>query len=1000
MATLPFEGRVSSLSTDPSQCHSLANCPEAICGLVRGNGLLGAKRFMEETRKKCVVYSFGAFRLYPERQLLVRNGEPVKLGGRAFELLHLLVRRNGEIVSKEDLTAAAWPGVFVHESNLKVNLHSLRRSINDIQKLPDYIVTIPGRGYRFIAQVEVGFSDDFDLKIPLESPPPSPLPTLGSVVGRDREVAHLTELVLGDHSLVTVVGAAGVGKTTVAISASMVFAERRSSDVCFVDLSKIEDPSIFPSALAAALGLRGELGDPLIAVCDYLRQRPLLLLLDNCEHVLSAVTVFASKLRTKASRCKLLVTSREPLRIPSEHVYVLNSLAVPEDATQLTAERVLSFPAVELFLQRAAEWTGYQLSDGDSETIAKICRALDGLPLALELAAANLEQATPATVLATLDEFLDFRIGNARPDAPDRHETLHAAIDWSFSLLSRTEATVFCMASVFADSFELEDGLAVAGSLGLTALDVIAALGTLVGKSLITAQVSGPGLRYRLLDSTRRYGARRLRAEGLDTRCRRAHAERMLRVFEQSGTEWGWRQRGDWSRSYVTRLADLRSALLWAFGDDGNAQLGIELTAASLPLWFESSLVAEARTRVETALAVAETNGCDPLPKAKLSLARGWSMMFARPYTEEMGHVWLSAFEYAREAGSIEFQLQALVGLAYFTMDTGSISRAIVWLEEFRGLAERHHCHDFDPECESAMAWARGHAGQMVDSVERLEKLAHKHVWANSGPRKTGLLADRTAGITGHIPFFAWIKGRVDYAAALASETLAAAEREGYLMSQSNVLAQALCPVAHFRGDLKALASGVSKLRSILEMENIGVWVPVQGFFAAALDDLQGDDSAEARMRGAIDDFISSRFVLRLPGLLGTLAEVYLKKEKLDLASDALDLAEAYDKRQGELWSRPELRRLRARYCAQIGETARAEQLYMTALQEARSSGARSYELRTAADLAGHLNQSGRFSAASELLGPVVQSFKEGFQTRDYLSASEVLKQAIAGAKS
>jgi predicted ATPase len=134
--------------------------------------------------------------------------------------------------------------------------------------------------------------------------------------------------------------------------------------------------------------------------------------------------------------------------------------------------------------------------------------------------------------------------------------------------------------------------------------------------------------------------------------------------------------------------------------------------------------------------------------------------------------------------------------------------------------------------------------------------------------------------------------------------------------------------------------------------------------------------------------------------LIGTLAEVYLKKEKLDLASDALDLAEAYDKRQGELWSRPELRRLRARYCAQIGETARAEQLYMTALQEARSSGARSYELRTAADLEGHLNQSGRFSAASELLGPVVQSFNEGFQTRDYLSASEVLKQAIAGAKS
>ncbi len=921
----------------------------------------------------------------------------MKLGGRAFELLHLLVRRGGEVVSKEDLTAAAWPGVFVHESNLKVNLYSLRRSLGDTQKLPIYIATIAGRGYRFISQVILDVADDGDFLVPLEQPPSSTLPPLGDVVGRDREVDHLVELLLADHSHITVVGAAGVGKTTVAISASWLFGEKRSSDVCFVDLSKIEDPSMLPSVLAAALGLRGELGDPLTAVADFLRQRPLLLLLDNCEHVLSAVSIFASKLRTKASRCKLMVTSREPVRVPSEHVYVLNNLAVPDEAASLTMEQILSFPAVELFAHRAAEWTGYQLSDDDSETVAKICRALDGLPLALELAAANLEQATPADVLTMLDEFLDFRIGNARPDVPDRHETLLAAIDWSFSLLSKTEATVFCMASVFADSFELEDGLAVAASLGLTALDVIAALGTLVGKSLITAQVNGAGLRYRLLDSTRRYGARRLREQKLDTRCRQAHAERVLRILEQSGAEWGWRDRAEWSQSYLTRLADLRSALLWAFGEDGNSRLGIELTAATLPLWFESSLVAEARIRVETALTVAKTTECGPLPKAKLSLARGWSMMFARPYTEEMGHTWLSAFEYAREAESIEYQLQALVGLAYHSMDTGSISRAIVWLEEFRALANTHHYHEFDPECESALAWARGHAGEMVQSIENLEKLANAHVRANNGPRKAGLLADRTAGITGHIPFFAWITGRVDYAAVLASETLGEAEREGYLMSQSNVLAQAVCPVSYFRGDLPALENSVAKLRSILEMENIGVWVPVQGFFAAALNDMQGDDSADVRMRDAIDDFADSRFVLRLPGLIGILAEVYIRKGKFDLASDALDRAEGYEKRQGELWCRPELKRLRARLYDHIGAADQSERLYMMAIEEARNSRARSHELRAASGLAEHLNREGRFADASALLLPVLEGFTEGFLTRDFLAASEVFRQSTRG---
>ncbi|MBW9114605.1 helix-turn-helix transcriptional regulator [Rhizobium cauense] len=952
-----------------------------------------------DSRKNSLVYSFGPFRLHPDRQLLVRDGIAVKLGGRAFELLHLLVRRNGEIVGKEDLTAAAWPGVFVHESNLKVNLHSLRRSLGDTQKQPEYIATIAGRGYRFVARVEIGFADEDDFAISVEYSVSSTLPPQREVVGREMEIQHLLDLLFGKDPLVTVAGAGGVGKTTVAVAAAYLFAQERSAGICYVDLSKVDDPSILPSALAAALGLRGELGDPLTAVTDFLRQRQLLLLLDNCEHILSAVSIFVSKLRTKQSRCKLLVTSREPVRVPTEHVYLLNNLAVPDDDAASTAESILRFPAVELFVHRAAEWNGYQLSDNDCETVAGICRALEGLPLALELAAANLEQTSATDLLAMLDEFLDFRHRHAGSDLPDRHETLLATIDWSFSLLSNTEATVFCISSVFADSFELEDGVAVAASLGLTTVDVIAALGALVGKSLITAQVNGAGLRYRVLDSTRRYGARRLKEQQLDKRCRQAHAERMLRIFEQSGSEWGWRERADWTQSYLTRLADLRSAFLWAFGEDGDALLGIQLTAATLPLWFESSLVAEARTRVEAALVVSQTTECAPLLKAKLSLARSWSMMFGRPYTPDMGQAWLSAFEFARQAGSIDYQLQALVGAAYFSMDTGNIDQAIVLLNEFRTLADSHHYHEFDPEYGSALAWAKGHAGDILQSISDLESLADAHVRVSHGPRKGGLLADRTAGITGHIPFFAWIAGRVDYAAELALGTLGQAEREGYFMSQSNVLAQAVCPVSYFRGDLAALETNVAKLRSILEMENIGVWFPVQSFFAAALDDLRGDDSAEVRMRIAIDDFVDSRFVLRLPGLIGILAEIYIRKGKFDLASDALDLAEKYEKQQSEGWCRAELRRVRAKFMQQTNRVAEAEQLYIMALEDARTRGARSHQLRIATDLANQFNQTGRFADASAMLRPVMDQLSEGFTTKDYLAATRVLADAVRAGK-
>ncbi len=944
-----------------------------------------------------VVYSFGPFRLFPRRQLLVLEGSSVKLGGRAFELLHVLAQRGGEVISKDELMAAAWPGIFVHESNLKVNMHSLRRSLGDTQKPPLYIATIAGRGYRFVAPVQRGAADIADTRV--ESPEAGPqagassrLPPLRDVVGREREIAHLLTL-LRSRSQVTVLGAAGIGKTTVAVAAAHVFTADGPDGVCFVDLSTIDDPTFLPSALVAALGLRGDMGDALTAVIDHLRQRAILVVLDNCEHVLPGVAIFARKLGSQPGTSKLLATSREPLGVPSEHVMRLDTLAVPPDGTPAAVDDVLRFPAVELFARRASEWAGYQLIDADCASVAQICRSLDGLPLAIELVAGKLERHSPQELVAMLDEHLGFHDGRAGT-APARHGTLLAAIDWSFGLLSPNEATIFCLVSVFVGAFDLEDVVAIAAARDLSPFDVIAGLGGLVAKSLLTAQVNGAGLRYRLLDSTRRYASRRRGEAGLDAQARRCHAQRILALFEQSEAEWGWRDGDDWTQSYLGRAADVQAALAWAFGDLGDAALGVRLTVATIPLWFETSLISEAKGRVEVSLDHAEKLRCDDLLKTKLAMSRAWSMVYGRTYVAEVEDAWLAAIAFARRAGNLAYELQALAGLSIYLMRIGRIADSIGRLEEFRAICARHQDWSLAPEGERLLAWAKAHTGELTESLAVLEGLAATHARVGKGSRMAGFQVDRYIGIRCYIPFVAWVGGRPDHAAAVTRDAVEAAEGLGHLASLSNVLAVAGCPVAFWSGDLDALDRYATRLRSILERETIGLWVPIQRFYAASLADLRGDKAALPRMRAAIDEIVDSRFIQRVAGCIGILAEIYVREGRLDDASDAIAEARRYEAQLDERWCRSELMRVEALILDRAGDPAGAERLLLGALDEAHAIKALSYELRIASDLAARFVETHRSGEAIALLLPVYRRFNEGFATRDLKAAARLLQRA------
>ena len=534
----------------------------------RQTGLTAAPK-----QRTALAFSFGRFKLIPARQLLLRDGVPIPLGARALDLLTALVQRSGELVSKDELMAAAWPDVFVHESNLKVNMSSLRRSLGDMQKQPTYVATVAGRGYRFVADVQTSsVGEDADQAPVALHTPPSGFPTQGHVIGREEDIAAIISH-LRSKRHVTVVGAGGTGKTTVAIEVAQSLRAEYPDGICFVDLSAIDSPTLVAGTVVASLGIRGDPSDSVTAVLDYLRQRKMLMVLDNCEHVLPAASIFARRFASAAGPSTLLATSREPLGTNTEYVFWLGPLEFSSFGEPASVEETLRFPALDLFARRVSEWSGYQLVDGDCAAVAQICRSLDGLPLAIELAAAKLENRTPQELLEMLGEHLSFRQRNN--GVPARHETLLATIDWSYGLLSQDEATIFRLVSVFAGAFELEDVVAIAAAAELNPMSVTIGLGGLVAKSLVTAQVSGSGLRYRLLDSTRHYALQRLLADPIEAPVRHRHAQRMLAVFEQSEGDWDWRETDDWISRYRGRLADLRAALSWSFGEGCRPELGV-----------------------------------------------------------------------------------------------------------------------------------------------------------------------------------------------------------------------------------------------------------------------------------------------------------------------------------------------------------------------------------------------------------------------------------------
>jgi predicted ATPase/DNA-binding winged helix-turn-helix (wHTH) protein len=534
-------------------------------------------------------YRFGSVEIRPIERLVLIDGEPTALRGRAFDLLLALVERRDRVMTRAELYDVVWEGRVVEDNNLAVQVHAVRKLLGERA-----VVTVPGRGYRFAL--------DAQAQLERAGAPPSrcadaragvQMPLVPSrLFGRDGDLAALESL-LALHPLVTVVGAGGIGKTVVALAAARARRDAERDGTAWVELAPVNDASVLPSVVAHAFGLPSSGGaDPLGALVSVLEPIQALLVIDNAEHLIDAVARLAAAVMARAPGVRLLITSQAALKVDGERVFRLGALAVPVPGTPLAD--AVNYGSVALFVEQAqAADRRFALDDDNVDLVVDLCRHLDGLPLALKLAAARVPLLGLRGLEAKLAERLQV-IGGGHRNAPTRQQTLRAALDWSHSLLSSDEQAVFRRLGVFAGSFTLDAAAEVAGDDVLDAGRVIDALASLVDRSLIVADDTDPP-RYYLFESPRAYAHLKLREAGEAQALQQRHAHAVANVVNLIHERWWQFPDDEVVPAFAVEVDNVRVTLDWAVAHEPS--LAAEVMGAATHLLSLVDLVHEVRRR-------------------------------------------------------------------------------------------------------------------------------------------------------------------------------------------------------------------------------------------------------------------------------------------------------------------------------------------------------------------------------------------------------------------
>jgi predicted ATPase/DNA-binding winged helix-turn-helix (wHTH) protein len=936
--------------------------------------------------------SFGPFHLVSSERLLTREGAAVELGSRALDILIALISRPNELVSKKELISRVWPDVVVEENSLRFHLASLRKALGDGKDGARYIATLSGRGYCFVASVSRPSSRRDDAAVVATVFPHANLPSrLSRMVGRDDDVLRLSAQ-LNASRFVTIVGAGGVGKTTVAVAVGHHLIESFAGAVLFVDLGMLGDPDLVTTAVASMLGLSVQSNDATPNIIAYLRNKRMLLILDTCEHLVEAVATLAASVIDAAPQVHVLATSREALRVEGEHIYRLDALACPPDDPGVTAAVVQTFPATQLFVERAvASGAHLDVSDAEAPIVASICRKLDGVALAIELAARRVESYGLKQTAALLDQRLTLLWLGSRT-APPRQKTLQATLDWSFGLLTGLERVVLRRLAAFVGHFTLDAALEVVTSATLDRSTVLGAMDSLIAKSIVATRPVGAMVRYRLLDATRAYvlEIKIDDAEAADLAVR--HAAYYRRWSEQNGIEWSSLATGEERIPYFAAVNNVRAALEWCFGANGNTDIGVGLAAAAAPVFLAMSLLAECHRWSERAIFALDAAARGGLDEMRLQAALGVSLMFMRGGRDAARVALERSLVIAEERGDALDQMRLLAPLNMFHLRAGDFAtalqyakrgfRAIGTVEDSVAVPVAHHLLGISLHLCGDLAGARVELEEALDRGPRSQRTSAAYLGFESKILANAILARNL-----------WLQGHPDEAIEWARKAV----EEARALDHSLTLAIAsiwAISVFLWTGELQGAVAYIDLLISSAESHSLAPYLLVARGFKSEVAIRQGDAKRGVEgLRDSLRRLHATPYELLTTELNLSLAWGLSAIGQLGEAISLIDESVAQVETNGNRLYIPELLRVKGAILLLQPEPNRnsAEACFQQALELSRHQGARAWELRTAIDLAKLWAGRGETDGARALLRPVFEHFVEGRDTADLKAAERLL---------
>jgi predicted ATPase len=929
---------------------------------------------------------FGPLSIDVQRRQLMVDGTPVEIGGRSFDIAALLVEAAGAIVTKDEIMRRVWRGTIVEENSIQVAVSALRKALGAHGGV---VKTVSGRGYRLIASLTPKIRTN--------------LPAATSeLIGRQAVLEELARLLSGNR-IVTLTGAGGMGKTCLGVETARRQFPHFPDGVWIAELSSLRDPGAVPHAIASALQL--EIPDSLAQpsrIASLMGARKLLLVIDNCEHVVDAVAGLVFTLVRANPNLHVIATSREPLRTEGEVLYRVPPLAVPPEGMTDPAA-LLGYGAVQLFIARArAIESDLPLDAASLSAIVSICRRLDGIPLAIEIAAARSMTLGVVDLSKNLDDLFRLLTSGFRTALP-RHRTLSATLDWSYSLLNEAERIGLCRISVPVGRFTLKMAAALMSDGGEPTSKMVETLSGLIAKSLLVPEPSRGEMRYRLLETTRSYALAKLKESGDFDCVARNHAQYCKSALECAELDWQGHARPDSLESLnaMDNLAgNVELAIDWAFSAQGDATLGLPLTLAAMPLWMHQSMVMEARRWVTRALDVFKAASIqDRQMEMRLLTAHGTALLSAMAANSDARRSFDAALQLAEVLQDKDYQLRAAWGLCSTCVNDGDVFEARALAMRLHGLAAASADPSATHSADLLVAGVLKLMGENGAARQCIEAMLNRGGLVSDRPSSSRFIFNRRALALGLLGAILWHQGHVDQSTRRLEQSVEEATAKDHILSLCNTLGNWVCVHMFFRG---AFAEA-ERYRSILcehaSRYGLDVWLLWARCFKGALMVRQGDPQRGLRLlRQTFAELGESVLHPRYARLRWMFADALVTAGEPEEAAPIVDSVLELSKRKGHLYIVPELLQLKAEIVSQRGGAdARtdADGLLRNAITEAQRQGSRSVELRATTALARLWRGRGQQTEALGLLAEIYGRFTEGFDTADLREAKQILELGL-----